>query len=53
MWAEYVDKFNFNGRVFPRLAAVAERLWGPPGPEQAEVLVGEQGERDGAFRGVT
>ena len=26
-WSEYMDRNNYLGRVFPRLAAVAERLW--------------------------
>jgi hexosaminidase len=27
MWAEYVNPMNVDGRIWPRAAAVAERLW--------------------------
>jgi hexosaminidase len=29
MWSEAVDDANFDSRVFPRVLAVAERLWSP------------------------
>jgi hexosaminidase len=29
LWSEYVDDVNFHARVYPRLLAVAERLWSP------------------------
>jgi hexosaminidase len=29
MWSEYISPENVNGRIWPRTAAIAERLWSP------------------------
>jgi len=30
MWSEYVDDNGVDSRVWPRVAALAERLWADP-----------------------
>jgi len=37
MWSEYCSAEMLEGRVFPRLAAVAERLWSPAGATGADL----------------
>jgi hexosaminidase len=40
MWAEFVTPGNVDGRIWPRAAAVAERLWSPQEVKDADSMYG-------------
>lgn len=40
MWSEFVNPENLDNRLWPRLAAVAERLWSPAEVRDVEALYG-------------
>ena len=53
IWTEYMDRHNVLGRIFPRLAAVADRLWttGARGEGEGEEFpVREYSRRSGTWR---
>jgi hexosaminidase len=44
MWAEYVSPENVDSRVWPRMAAVAERLWSPQDVKDVHSMYERMGE---------
>jgi hexosaminidase len=44
MWAEYVSPENIDSRIWPRAAAIAERLWSPQSVTDADSMYRRMGE---------
>lgn len=40
MWSEYVSPENIDSRIWPRMAAIAERLWSPQNVTDAKSMYG-------------
>jgi hexosaminidase len=44
MWAEYVSPENIDSRIWPRAAAIAERLWSPQGVTNVDSMYARMGQ---------
>jgi len=55
MWVEYASPATVDSRIWPRLAAIAERLWSPPSVKDVDSMYRRLAvvSRELSFRGLT